>query len=344
MKTNRFALRVLQNRTGLVPRPSWCTYRVRPEVDAAPMMDLEGVRQAFGKLGELDLVRLVGPEPLLRPDLVEVAEVILEQSRPSVLHVTTEGRAPEAAEDLARGFSEARRLRFLVCFPPVPDAEVPFTTHRRFALALETIKRLRPIARERQLEVAGLIEVDLHLRAADIARLRRVLGDLGVELHVSLPPLPPPALGFPQDAATDRWLEVIEAELEVAEHRRGGLASVGERYFLRGLRSRLRGDLEPRPQPKCTSLRSHVRLEPDGSVPTCGFFPERVGNLDAEAFDSVWFSEAAERGRGFVDACSGCWSADEVLPSALYTGDIVRGFRERGASAGGLRASATRRR
>jgi hypothetical protein len=56
----------------------------------------------------------------------------------------------------------------------------------------------------------------------------------------------------------------------------------------------------------------------------CQFNTERVGNLVTQSFDEVWRGVAATESRAWVDACRGCWAECEVLPSAIYTGDILR--------------------
>lgn len=54
----------------------------------------------------------------------------------------------------------------------------------------------------------------------------------------------------------------------------------------------------------------------------------RIGTLDVarltggEPFLRDDFAAAAQR--EWVDACGGCWAECEVMPSALYSGDIVR--------------------
>jgi MoaA/NifB/PqqE/SkfB family radical SAM enzyme len=98
---------------------------------------------------------------------------------------------------------------------------------------------------------------------------------------------------------------------------------IGKRYYLRGLLARLRGDLPPRPHPKCVALRSHLRLLPDGSVPVCQFNTEKVGNLLYQSFEDVWHGVPAGSSRQWVDDCPGCWAECEVIPSALYSGDLL---------------------
>ncbi|HEX8950205.1 MAG TPA: SPASM domain-containing protein [Polyangia bacterium] len=103
---------------------------------------------------------------------------------------------------------------------------------------------------------------------------------------------------------------------------------LAKRYYLDGLRARL-GDGEPPPGPRCVALRSHVRLLPDGGVPVCQFNSERVGNLAEQSWDEVWHGAVAAEARRWVDACKGCWAECEVLPSAIYTGDLLRALMAR---------------
>jgi hypothetical protein len=116
---------IAKNRTGGVPKPSWCTYLVCYRCNArCGMCDswrlkpgreltVEQVALVFAKIGRLDVVRLTGGEPFLRTDMLEIAETILRVSRPSVIHVTTNGSKPDSVEALARAFSAPRRLQFM---------------------------------------------------------------------------------------------------------------------------------------------------------------------------------------------------------------------------------------
>ena len=121
----------------------------------------------------------------------------------------------------------------------------------------------------------------------------------------------------------DRVDAISRSESKLEPGIRGGLVtsptrSPGNQATLPGL------DDDPSPHPHCVALRSHLRLLPDGRVPVCQFNTETVGNLHASAFEDVWRSPSAESARGWVDACPGCWAECEVIPSAIYTGDIVR--------------------
>jgi MoaA/NifB/PqqE/SkfB family radical SAM enzyme len=95
-----------------------------------------------------------------------------------------------------------------------------------------------------------------------------------------------------------------------------------KRYYLRGIRNRLvlgRGT----PNPPCVALNTHLRLLPDGSVPTCQFNGRRVGNLRTQNLRELWHADVAAEQRKWVSRCPGCWAECEVLPNAIYTLDLI---------------------
>jgi MoaA/NifB/PqqE/SkfB family radical SAM enzyme len=98
---------------------------------------------------------------------------------------------------------------------------------------------------------------------------------------------------------------------------------VAKRYYLDGIRGRLL-DGRHSPNPPCVALGAHLRLFPDGDVPTCQFNTRRVGNLRATPFQALWTGAEAVRQREWVRGCPGCWAECEVVPNALYSGDLLR--------------------
>jgi len=97
---------------------------------------------------------------------------------------------------------------------------------------------------------------------------------------------------------------------------------VAKAYYLKGIRNRVlhgRGT----PNPACAALGGHMRIFPNGDVPTCQFNSKMVGNLSVTDFDTCWNSTPALVGRAWVEKCPGCWAECEVLPSALLGGDLL---------------------
>jgi len=301
------------------------------------------VAQVFAKLGRLDVVRLSGGEPFLREDLPAIAEAVMRASQPAVLHVTTNGSFPDRVLALAEGFSRPRRLAFLVSFDGHRDehdasrgAAVTYDT------AMTTVRRLAAARRRLGIDVSVNHTVISEQSLADADRLRADLAPLGVEVqsvlayaessmyaiklrgkraeHLLVPtgyPLHPRLHGADVTG-------FVEREIGRVASMRGVARRVGKRYYLRGLLARLCGDARRAYRPPCVALRSHVRLLPDGRVPVCQFNTETVGDLSSESAEQVLRGPQAAAARRWVDACPGCWAECEVIPSALYTGDLVR--------------------
>ena len=99
---------------------------------------------------------------------------------------------------------------------------------------------------------------------------------------------------------------------------------IGKQYYAEGLAARLDTLAQAAPRPKCVALRSHIRLLPDGGVPVCQFNTQVVGNLRHQSLEGVWCNPKATRARRWVDRCPGCWAECEVIPNAIYSGDLVR--------------------
>jgi MoaA/NifB/PqqE/SkfB family radical SAM enzyme len=312
------------------------SWRLRPGQELTPPQ----VRQVFAKIGRLDVVRLTGGEPFLRDDFADVAAAVDEQSRPGVLHVTTNGSFPDRIIGFAEAFPSPRRLRFLISFDGLETAHnASRGANVTFATAAETVERLARL-RHRGIQVsvnhtiasvqsledhAGLVErfaplgvsvqpVIAYSESAmySLKRVGRKAEDL---IEATGYPLHPNLKGADVMGFVRRQLDDLGTIRDIPTR-------VAKRYYLRGLLARLRRDPDPRPHPKCVALRSHLRLLPDGRVPVCQFNTETAGNLLHQSFEEVWHGTPSQSARQWVDDCPGCWAECEVIPSALYSGDL----------------------
>jgi MoaA/NifB/PqqE/SkfB family radical SAM enzyme len=312
------------------------SWRLRPGQELTPQQ----VRHVFAKIGRLDVVRLTGGEPFLREDFAEVAAAVDEQSLPSFLHVTTNGSFPERIIRFAEAFPSPRRLGFLISFDGLETAHNSSRGAKvTFATASETVERLARL-RPRGIQVsinhtiASVQSLEDHVSLVErfaalgvgvqpviaysesamysLKRVGRKAADLiavtGYPLHPTLKGAD--VIGF------------VRSQLANLRTIRDIPTRIAKRYYLRGLLARLRRDPRPRPHPKCVALRSHLRLLPDGRVPVCQFNTETVGNLLHQSFEEVWNGRPCQSSRQWVDDCPGCWAECEVLPSALYSGDL----------------------
>ncbi len=349
-----YPLRVLQNRLGFVPCPSFCTFQVCDRCNArcgmcdswqlprGEEMSPDAAGAIFARIGRLDVVRLTGGEPFLREDLGALAEEIFASSRPRVLHVTTNGSLPHRVERFAAQHSHPRRLHIMVSLDGLA------TEHDRnrgrascFASALDTVERLASL-RSRGLRVSVNHTIVSAASLRDHEGLRKRIEAMDIDVHWVLAYAGSAmydagrrgtraedlvlADRYPLHPALDaeECARFLRGQLNEIGRLRGMHLRVGKRYYLRGLRERISGVRPARLRPRCVALRSHLRILPDGRVPVCQFNTETVGNLLRQPFTEVWSSAAVRRARTWVDACAGCWAECEVVPNALYSGDIWR--------------------
>lgn len=354
MNLGRLALDIARNRGGGVPRPRWCTYLASYRCNArcgmcdswkikrGTELSAQQASEVFARIGRLDVVRLTGGEPFLRDDFAAVAEAVFQASRPDVVHITTNGSLPERIAAFVAQFPAPRRLRFMVSFDGLAaEHDANRGTEVTFDRALQTLRWLSGQA-GRGVKVSVNHTVISARSLADHEALARQCADLGVEVHTVLAYAESsmygrkrlgqrsddliPIRGYPlhpklRDADA---LGFARRQFEATARIRDPLLRIGKRYYLRGLVQRLEAAGAARPRPRCVALRSHLRLLPDGSVPVCQFNTERVGNLLHQSFDAIWHGAATRAQRAWVDACTGCWAECEVVPNALYSGDIVR--------------------
>lgn len=344
-----------RHRTGRRDRPRMLTYTVTFACNARCVMcdswklrvrdelSTDEVAAIFAQLPRMDYVRLTGGEPFLRRDLPELARLVRERLDPLALHVTTNGFLTDRVVALAEGRDRSLPLFVLVSIDGL-GAKHDEVRGRSYAWkrSLATLEALAPRRRELNLELAVNQTVIDAEAAGQYRALRERLAPLGVVNHV--------VVAYDESAtySTERGRDLAPSEeggyrtfgalrrdqvallLDQAQEDLAGLPFVeraAKRYYLRGLRTRLLGTAgrgHPAPRPPCVALSSHLRLLPDGDVPTCQFNGRVVGNLREQAFAELWEGERAREQREWVRRCPGCWAECEVLPSAVYTGDLLR--------------------
>jgi MoaA/NifB/PqqE/SkfB family radical SAM enzyme len=300
--------------------------------------EIEGI---FNQLPRMDAVRLTGGEPFVRKDFPHIADLVRAKLEPHLLHVTTNGFLTEKIVD----FCERRDRRLpLFLLISLDGLENKHNQVRGRPWAWQSVKQTLEALAPRQRELKLKIAVNQTIVDAEGARhypmLRDFLRSLGVGHQM--------VMAYDQSAtySTDKEIDVAPTEV-------GGFATFGEfdraeieklldeveadtrvlpffermakRYYLRGIRARLLGHGEGSlPNPKCVALSTHMRLYPNGDVPTCQFNSQTVGNLRTMPFAEVWQSDRIKEQRQWVRKCAGCWAECEVLPNAIYSGDLLR--------------------
>ncbi|MCL4206453.1 MAG: radical SAM protein [Pirellulaceae bacterium] len=347
----RLLSNVLRQRRGLTVLPRMLTYTVTFGCNARCIMcdswkmparnelTLDDLKRVFAQLPRLDAVRLTGGEPFVRRDLGDIADLTVQRLRPLVLHVTTNGFLTDRVVRFCEQRDRGTKLHLLVSVDGVGEKH---NRVRGSGLAwksvMETLQTIAPMQRRWNVRLA-VNQTIVDAEGADHYRqLREILRPLGVANQI--------VLAYDTSATYN-----VETEVDVAPRQIGQFTTFGEftpaslmtlldeaerdtdslpwferiakRYYLRGVRHRL---LQGRgtPNPPCIALQSHLRIFPNGDVPTCQFNSRIVGNLREQSFAEVWQSAVAAEQRGWVRRCPGCWAECEVLPNAVYTLDLLR--------------------
>lgn len=302
-------------------------------------LTLPEVERIFSQLPPMDAVRLTGGEPFVRKDLIEIAHLAQRHLKPLFLHVTSNGFLTDRIVSFCEQRDKSTPLSLLISLDGVGEKHNQVRgKDSAWDSATKTLKALAPRRKELRLTL-GINQTIVDAEGAEHYRhLREELAPLGVHHHMVMAydisatyslerdrDCAPEGIGqfttfgqFSEQELTDLFAEVEKdiAGLPMAER-------AAKRYYLRGIASRLlrRGG---QPNPKCVALSAHMRLYPNGDVPTCQFSSKTVGNLRRQTFQEVWNSAEIQGQRDWVNKCPGCWAECEVIPSAIYTGDLLK--------------------
>jgi MoaA/NifB/PqqE/SkfB family radical SAM enzyme len=348
------AASVARTRLGLPDRPRLLTYVVTFRCNARCVMcdswrkdgegelDLAQIEAIYKQLPRLHAVRLTGGEPFVRKDFAEIAALTERVLRPALLHVTTNGFLTDRIVAFCEQRARKVPLQLLVSIDGVGEKHNEVRgRNNAWDQAMATVRALAPRQRELGIELAVNQTIVDAEGARHYTKLRDVLAPLGVRNQV--------VIAYDASATYS-----LKREVEVGPQVQGSFTTFGDlgadvlgdlfaeidrdleryplhlrvakRYYLEGIRSRLlhgRGS----PNPPCVALGAHLRMYPNGDVPTCQFNSHRVGNLATERFADLWSGPSVERQRRWVRDCAGCWAECEVLPNALYSGDLLRAVR-----------------
>jgi MoaA/NifB/PqqE/SkfB family radical SAM enzyme len=295
------------------------------------------VERIAAELPPLDAVRLTGGEPFVRRDLTEIAHVLTNAVRPALLHVTTNGFLTDRIVAFCESRPRRIPLNLLVSIDGVGDAHDAIRGRSgAFRKAMRTIEALAPRRKELRLNLAVNQTIVDAAGIAQYRALRALLAPLRVhnqvvvayaasatyslEHETNLAPAVPGAFEAFGGLGREPFAELFPA-LDADVRSYPPVERAVKRYYLDGIRNRLAGRAAV-PNPPCVALQAHLRIFPNGDVPVCQFNSRRLGNLREQSFAELWSAAPANEARTWVRACPGCWAECEVLPSAVYSGDL----------------------
>jgi MoaA/NifB/PqqE/SkfB family radical SAM enzyme len=301
-------------------------------------LTLDEVDHIFAQLPTMDAIRLTGGEPFVRRDLADIGRIAQERLKPLVMHVTTNGFLADRVVSYCEQRDRRVPLQMLVSIDGVGEKHnhVRGST-QAWNMVMETIRTLAPHQKQLGLRL-GVNQTIVDADGVEHYRqLREVLRPFGVHNNVVM------AYDMSATYNTEREIDVAPTEVgqfstfgeftdqnlqELLDEVEKDVRSLpfaerlAKRYYLHGIRNRL---LKKRgtPNPKCVALNAHLRIFPNGDIPTCQFNSRVVGNLREHSFAEIWQNIVATEQRQWVKKCPGCWAECEVLPSAIYTFDLL---------------------
>ena len=354
---------VIKTRRGEITPPRILTYIVTFRCNALCVMcdswrkddagdlALAEIENIFRQLPRLHGVRLTGGEPFVRKDFDAIAELVVRHLQPAVLHVTSNGFLTNRIVAFCERRDRRVPLQLLISIDGVEDKHNQVRGRKdAWEKAFATVSALAPRQRELGMRLAVNQTIVDAEGASHYGKLRDRLRPLGVRNQVviayeasatysltkqiDVAPRAPGAFVPFGDLGTEALADLL-AEVDEDIESYPFPERIAKRYYLAGIRSRLLGGQEsgpPSPNPRCVALGAHLRLFPNGDVPTCQFNTHVAGNLRHQRFEELWTSHETETQRAWVGRCPGCWAECEVLPNALYSGDLLRAVRRPSAA------------
>ncbi len=306
-------------------------------------MTVDEISKIFSQIGVLDVLRISGGEPFIRKDLADIVNAIDVYCAPSLIHFTTNGILTNRIVETISRIKSLDKIHIKVS---IDDIGVRHDEIRgvsgAYEKAMATVRALLDF-RQRGLHVGvnqGIVDAK---SLASYEVLKGELSSLKVPLYASIAYDSSYTLysegehaGTIDVASTCRpfspWKsDELTAALRklTADNKKN--SDMKERlidsYFVNGLYERMVEKQFSR-GPKCVALNNHMRLLPNGDVPICLHNGTVVGNLRERSFEDVWFGGGIDPHRQWVRDCPGCWVSCETAISAIYTGDIWKGFRK----------------
>ncbi|MFC2062040.1 radical SAM/SPASM domain-containing protein [Elusimicrobiota bacterium] len=305
-------------------------------------LNIDEIDDIFRQLGKMDAVRIGGGEPFMRTDIAEIINIVQKRTNPGIIHITTNGLLDKQVVDVIEKAEKTDNLHIKISIDDIGEENNKIRgVNNAFERSMITLKKLAPL-REKY---GFFLGVNQTIISSDNAKrykeLKKICGEYGVKLYVVLAyndsalykteehidMLPKKegyfnAFGEFTKTELENLLELLEKDAKSMDNI---VEKIVKKYYLKGLNNRiLKGS--SRPNPPCTALRSHLRILPDGSIPICLFNSTIIGSLRKNSFKDIWFGKDIEKYRKIVNKCSGCWAECEIVPNAVYCGDIVKGI------------------
>ncbi len=340
-----------RNRNGLPDMPRLLTFIVTFKCNARCVMcdswkkgghddlSLDEIESIMKQLPVMDAVRLSGGEPFVRKDFPEILELTRRHLKPFGIHVTTNGFLTEKIVETCANRKKGTPLYVMISIDGMAEKHNQIRG-RDYAWenAMATISELAP--RQNRLNLKLFINqtivdeesMDQYRRLRDYIKKYDIIHNIVLAYDTSATynssgsvNVAPRANGefttygsFCNTSIGD-FLNQVQEDLKYQPL----LERKAKEFYLNGIKNRVLYQ-KGHPNPNCVALKSHLRIFPDGTVPVCQFNTTPVGNLRTQEFPDIWRGKSIQKHRNWVSNCPGCWAECEVLPNAIYSGDLLK--------------------
>ena len=269
------------------------------------------------KMGTV-LIYLVGGEPLLRPDIIEIVREINKRGLAFSLVTNATLLSKEIIKNLAH-----EGLRHIVIsidssFPEIHDELRG--VRGTFEKVAQSIGNIKMVSDKIKISINTVITKTNFRYLMDIAKLSRKLKAEVIEF-IPVQKIYPQSPCYPQDkniffTAQDD-IEALEKELNrVIDFLSKTKIETYSYEFLKGIPDFYRNK---KTDVRCLAGYILCEIDSSGNVYSCNGLSERIGNVREDKFSKIWDSEKFNRQRKKVIGCHNCWMNCYIEPSLRFS-------------------------
>lgn len=280
----------------------------------------------FRQLRSLDIVKILGGEPMVRKDIVHLLAGVRDEIDPYILQMTTNGMLTKKTVEAIDAVGwPGLQLRI-----SVDGTEKTHDRMRGVEGSWKLVNRTVQAVAELRAKHGFKFGINFAVTDDSIADFEAMIdyadsvgADLipGVNVDPFLVGTVPPEVRQQQVILLSDPKEGLR---RIEDHRAGYRRQLP---FIDHLVSRflVNRTFERQIEKKqhsfvCRELRDLLYLLPNGDIVRCGLDHEPAGNIREQSFDDIWFGERMKTYRKKVDDCPGCMQASVQILSRVYGG------------------------
>ncbi|MBP7652347.1 radical SAM protein [Candidatus Dependentiae bacterium] len=295
-------------------------------------------------LKRLEYLKITGGEPTVKEDLIDIITEIYNKSKPSYIGITTNGLNTDIIKDLVgkiTNFDVSLSLRISVDGINENYNKIRNCGGNAFEKVTKTLETLKQFQNKKNLTI-GINQTVSEETLNNIDDVKKLSENLGYEYYLffALPtrnlwkPDTKTILSndikdyLPVEKFSNDQIEKIfknninQSTLSLLTHKNSeNLLSL--KYYQDGFYNRIKLN-KKKPNSPCLALFNRCILDPYGNILTCNYITNPVGNASEDGFSKVWNSESSKTNRKLVKNCDKCWLGCEVIPNAIYSGEIIK--------------------